>query len=140
MVLADTSAWVWSRRREHPELRRWFDALLVEGQIATCDVVRLELLYGTRSGEEHDRRRVELAALVTCPIGADEWERAVDTQNRIAHLGADHIEVAKWQDIVVAAAAESAGIAVLHYDEDFDWIERVTGQPTRWLAAKGSLG
>jgi len=139
-VLADTSAWIWSRRREHIELRAWFDALLVEGRIATCDVVRLELLYGTRSGEEHDQRRLELAALVTCPIGPDEWERAVDTQNRLAHLGADHAKVAKWQDIVVAAAAESAGIAVLHYDEDFEWIERVTAQPTQWLAAKGSLG
>jgi predicted nucleic acid-binding protein len=137
--LADTSAWIWSRRREYPEVRRGFDALLIEGELAICDVVRLELLYGTRSGEEHDRRRLELSALVNCPIGPDEWERAVETQSRLAHLGADHVKVAKWQDIVVASAAESAGIDVLHYDEDFEWISRVTGQSTRWLAAKGSL-
>lgn len=140
MWLADTSAWIWSRRRAHPNVRQWFDALLVEGEIATCDVVRLELLYGTRSGDEHDRRRLELSALVNCPIGPDEWERAVETQNGLAHLGPDHVKVAKWQDVVVAAAAESAGVGVLHYDADFDWIERVTGQPMRWLAAKGVLG
>jgi len=138
--LADTSAWIWSRRRAHPEVRDWFDARLVAGEIATCDVVRLELLYGTRSGDEHDRRRLELSALVSCPIGPAEWDRAVVTQNRLAHLGPDHAKVAKWQDILVAAAAESAGVGVLHYDEDFDWIERVTGQPMRWLAAKGTLG
>jgi predicted nucleic acid-binding protein len=138
--LADTSAWIWSRRRAHPEVRDWFDARLVAGEIATCDVVRLELLYGTRSGDEHDRRRLELSALVSCPIGPVEWVRAVVTQNRLAHLGPDHVKVAKWQDIVVAAAAESAGVGVLHYDEAFDWIERVTGQPMRWLAAKGTLG
>jgi predicted nucleic acid-binding protein len=140
VVLADTSAWIWSRRRQQPEVRRWFDRLLVEGEIATCDIVRLELLFGTRSGEEHDRRRLELSALATCPIGPDEWRRALETQNRLAHLGADHVKVAKWQDLVVASAAESAGIPVLHYDEDYDWIQRVTGQPTQWLAAKGALG
>jgi len=140
VLLADTSAWIWSRRADHPELRRWFDHQLVEGEIATCGVVQLELLYGTRSGEEHDRRRLELAALVTCPIGPNEWERAIEIQNRLAHLGADHVKAAKLQDIAIAAAAESAGVEVLHYDADFDRIHEVSGQATRWLAPKGSLG
>jgi hypothetical protein len=29
--LADTSAWVWSRRRAYPELRHGFDTALVDG-------------------------------------------------------------------------------------------------------------
>jgi len=137
--LADTSAWVWSRRRAYPELRAWFDDQLVAGEIATCDVVRLELLYGTRTGDEHGRRRDELAALVSCPIGAEQWERAIAIQGALARLGADHVKAAKWQDIVVAAAAESADVSVLHYDKDFDWIVRITGQAMRWLAPTGSL-
>jgi predicted nucleic acid-binding protein len=39
----------------------------------------------------------------------------------------------------IAAAAEAAGLTVLHYDEDFDRIAEVTGQPTRWLADRGGL-
>jgi len=42
-------------------------------------------------------------------------------------------------DLVIAAAAESAGVALLHYDAHFELIERVTGQPMRWLAPKGTL-
>ncbi len=28
---------------------------------------------------------------------------------------------------------------VLHYDADFDVIAEITGQPTRWIAPRGSL-
>jgi predicted nucleic acid-binding protein len=42
-------------------------------------------------------------------------------------------------DLVIAAAAESAGIPVLHYDHDHDLISAVTGQATRWLVPRGSL-
>ena len=72
-------------------------------------------------------------------IGPDQWERAIDVQGDLARLGPDQVKVARWQDLLVAAAAESAGVAVLHYDDDFEWIQRVTGQPMRWLAPRGSL-
>lgn len=42
-------------------------------------------------------------------------------------------------DLLVAAAAEAAGVTVLHYDEDFDRIAAVTGQATEWSAPRGSL-
>ena len=35
--------------------------------------------------------------------------------------------------------AEAAGVAILHYDEDYDRIAAITGQPTQWLAPAGSL-
>lgn len=139
MLLADSSAWIWSRRRGYPELRTWFDERLEEAEIATCDLVRLELLFGTRSADEHRQRRQELDALDTCPITPREWRRAIEVQGALAELGPDHQEVAKPADLVVAAAAEAAGVELLHYDEDFDWIARVTRQPIRWLASPGTL-
>lgn len=40
---------------------------------------------------------------------------------------------AKPVDHVIAAAAELAGLALLHYDDDFDRIAQVTGQTaTGW--------
>jgi predicted nucleic acid-binding protein len=45
----------------------------------------------------------------------------------------------KHPDLLIAAAAEAADVAVLHYDEDYDRIAAITGQPTRWLAPKGTL-
>ena len=42
-------------------------------------------------------------------------------------------------DLVIAAAAEAAGLSVLHYDSDYDRIAAVTNQPTEWIAPLGSL-
>ncbi len=42
-------------------------------------------------------------------------------------------------ELLVAAAAEDRGLVVLHYDTDFDVIGRVTGQPTQWVSAAGSI-
>jgi len=41
-------------------------------------------------------------------------------------------------DLLIAAAAEAAGLTVLHYDSDFDLVAEVTGQPTEWVVPKGS--
>ena len=42
-------------------------------------------------------------------------------------------------DLVVAAAAERAGLVLLHYDHDFDLIAAVTGQPTEWVVPRGTV-
>lgn len=137
--LADTSAWVWSRKAGSTELRDEFDTALVDGELATCDMVRLELLYSARNATEFADLRAELGALTDCPIGKPEWGRALWVYGQLSARGGAHQRSLKHPDLLIAAAAESAGIAVLHYDEDYDRIAEITGQPTRWLAAKGSL-
>ena len=137
--LADTSAWVWSRRRAYPELRHAFDAALVDGELATCDMVRLELLYSARDPVEFAEIRDELAVLPDCPIGKQHWERALSVYEQLSLRGGLHQRSVKHPDLLIAVAAEAAGVAVLHYDEDYDRIAEITGQPTRWLAPAGSL-
>ena len=36
-------------------------------------------------------------------------------------------------DLIIAAAAELAGLTVLHPDKDFEIIAAITGQPLEWL-------
>jgi predicted nucleic acid-binding protein len=137
--LADTSAWIWTRVVAG-ELRKEFDEAIVEGAVATCDMVRLELLYSARNASEFRALRSELAALPDCPIAKEQWERALEVYEELAHRGGLHHRAVKHADLVIASAAEAAGVAVLHYDEDFERIAAVTGQPARWLAQRGSLG
>ena len=138
MELADTSAWVWTRT-VGGELRTKFDEATIEGHIATCDMVRLELLYSARHAAEFTSLRSELDALANCPIGTDEWQRALEVYERLAHQGGLHHRAVRHPDLLIAAAAESAGVAVLHYDQDYDRIASITGQAVRWLAPRGSL-
>jgi predicted nucleic acid-binding protein len=137
--LADTSAWSWSRRRGYLELRYAFDRALVDGELATCDMVRLELLHSARSPTEFAEIREELAALPDCPIGTEQWKRALQVYEQLSARGGASQRSVKHPDLLIAAAAEAADAAVLHYDEDYDRIAAITGQPTRWLAPKGTL-
>ena len=138
MQLADTSAWSWTRAIGG-ELRRGFDEALVDGELATCDMVRLELLHSTQNATEFRSLRRDLQALAHCPIGKAQWERALDVYEELARQGGLHHRAVKHPDLLIAAAGEAAGVEILHYDEDYDRIAAVTGQPVRWLAPRGSL-
>ena len=139
MELADTSAWSWTRVVAG-ELRQEFDEAVVEGEVATCDMVRLELLYSAQSESELRALGNDLEALLDCPIGKEQWERALEVYEELAHRGGLHHRTVKHADLLIAAAAEAAGVAVLHYDEDYDRIAAITGQEVRWIAQRGSLG
>ena len=137
MELADTSAWVISGRDD--ELRHEFDGRIESGDLAICDMVKLELLVGARNAREFSEKRLELELLPRCPIRPTEWRRVIDVYEQLARQRGSHQRRVTHPDLVIAAAAEAAGVGLLHYDEDFDAIAAVTGQPTRWIAARGSV-
>jgi predicted nucleic acid-binding protein len=135
--LADTSAWHLALRR--PDLRASFNSQMIRGLIGTCAMVSLELLQGARNGREFDERRMQFDELPQYPIAAREWRRALDVYRTLAHQGGSHQRSVGHADLLIAAAAESAGVELLHYDEDFERIAAITGQPTRWIAPRGTL-
>jgi predicted nucleic acid-binding protein len=112
---------------------------LVEGRIATCDMVRLELLHSARDGQEFGEIADELSALPDCPLGKAEWERAIWTYARLADQSPAVHRSVKHPDLLIAAAAEASGLRLVHYDRDYEAIAQVTGQPVRWLAEPGTL-
>ena len=135
MLLADTSAWIRSRRSDEQGLRRRFDELLVEGEVAICDMVQLELLASTRNAAEFEELAGDLDALPQVPIEPAHWRRGLWVYGELARQGGAHQRSVKHPDLLIAAAAEAAGLAVLHYDEDYDRIAQITGQRCQWLAA-----
>lgn len=140
MELADTTAWAWSNRDDLPELRADFDSRLERGEVAVCDMVRFELLYSARNAREYEWSSLRLLAFPECPITEEAWKRALWVYGELAKKGGAHQRSVQHADLLIAATAELAGVPVLHYDEDYDRIAAVTGQPTRWLAPRGSLG
>jgi len=78
-----------------------------------------------------------LASLRHCQTTATEIRRARQVQIDLAAAG--HQRGVKPADLLIAAAAEAAGLPILHYDHDYDRIAAVTGQRVCWIAAPGSL-
>jgi len=139
MVLADTSAWFLSRRPDAVPAKQVLDELLLAAQIAICDMVRFELVYSSRNADEMAAVLTNLEALFDCPVGKPQWDRALTVYWRLAQQGGAHHRSVGHQDLLIAAAAEAAGATVLHYDENFDRIAAITGQPTSWIVPRGSL-
>ena len=121
----------------HPTVKAVLEPLLVEGHLATCAVTNLELLFSARSGAEWDMVREQLQGLPTLPLTPTVCTRAIEVQGMLWH--SDMVRAVGIPDLLIAAAAEVAGLSVLHYDPDFDRVAAVTGQESRWVVAAGSV-
>jgi predicted nucleic acid-binding protein len=131
--LVDTSV---LGRAHQDEVGTRLEELARNGQMCTCRLIDLEVVHGSRARDVADIID-ERRALPLAPIDASVMDRAVQVAGGLARAGR-HRE-AKPVDLVVAAAAEAAGLSVLHYDADYDRIAAVTNQPTEWIAPAGTL-
>lgn len=129
VFLADTSAW---RRAARDEIRSDWLAALRSNQIATCPIVMLELLYGTREREEFNTLEQGLRALRDIPVTRSITQAAITALRKLAAEGAGRHRVTP-SDAVIAACAQDAGIGVLHCDRHFDRLAEVMSFESRWL-------
>ena len=106
------------------------------GQMWTCRLIDLEVIYGSRARAVPGVIR-ERFALPLAPIDAAIMDRAAQVAGLLARTGQHR--GAKPVDLVIAAAAEAADLAILHYESDYDRIATVTHQPTEWIAPAGTL-
>jgi len=136
VFIADSSAWA---RAHHPRLRTAWAAALRSGQIATCPIVNLELLHSTRDGAGFDQLGADLAQLRDVPITRSVTNAALQAFRQLAHTQPLFHRSIKLPDLLVAAAAQDAGLGVLHYDEDFDTLAGVLNFESRWISRRGSL-
>ena len=72
-------------------------------------------------------------------MDAAVWRRAREVYRELGARPGMVQRRVKHADLLIAAAAELAGMTLLHYDSDYDTIAALTGQPTRWAASRGSL-
>jgi predicted nucleic acid-binding protein len=122
LILIDTSAWIeFLRDTGSPVCQRVDD--LLDGAVATCDPIRMEVLAGARD-ERHlnDLRRL-LARASVLPTRATDYEQAAALYRTCRRSGET---VRKLIDCLIAATAIRAGIPVLHADADFAALARQT--------------
>lgn len=135
IFIADKS--VWARAEQEGIRDEWTRALLA-GQIVTCQITMLELLFSARFGEEFVQLREELGGLEVLPTTPETFTTAFDALSALAAVSHGNHRVAP-PDALVAATAHDAGVGVLHYDHDFDKLATVLNFDSRWVAPAGTL-
>jgi predicted nucleic acid-binding protein len=131
--LVDTSVLT---RLGHPAVRTAVEAVTAAGQIGRAGISDLEVGFSARNVSEWSRLTAALSAFPLIETEAVHVRRARQVQRLLASRG---LRGRKVPDLLIAAAAEEAGLILLHYDVDFELIARVTGQPCTWIVASGSI-
>ncbi len=130
----DTSALILAAR--DPAVAADLEVALERDEVAITEAVLLEYLNGARSMAEYDRFGSALRATRILATDTAAWSRALAVHRRLAGSGAGHQRSVRIVDLLIAAVAEGSGHPVVHFDEDYDRIARLTGQPTRWVLAR----
>lgn len=133
--LADKSAL--ARLRTQAPVREALDPLMLEGEVATCGIVDLEVLYSASSPRNYRDTADSLNGLPRAPLDESCVKRALEVQAMLAKRS-QHRAV-PLPDLLIAACAERAGLTVLHYDADFERIAKMTGQAVQWVVPRGSV-
>jgi predicted nucleic acid-binding protein len=129
--LVDKSALV--RLDQSTDAPAWADRIQ-RGLVRITTLTRLEVGFSARSAVDVRLGRQQ-PPVVLMPVEyltpAIE-ERAEEVQGLLAERG--HHRAVAVPDLLIAAAAELAGLTVLHLNRDFELIADVTGQTAEQLA------
>ena len=132
--LGDTSALA---RIAQPQIALRLGPLLESGLVARCSPTDLEAGFSSMSPASHRAMRDLRSTWPFVAMDQPVLDRAVEVQDALADRSQQR--GAKIADLLIAAAAEAAGLVLLHYDRDFDLIAAITGQPAEWIVPAGSV-
>lgn len=133
LLLLDTSVWARSlRRRGAEDLKAAVADALREGRIATCWVVKTELLVGARDSTAFDVLSVQFSAIPDVPITGAVWADAAKLGYSLRRQGL----VVSIPDLLIAQCAIASGRLLWHADGDFERISQLSSLQTRdWRSA-----
>ncbi|MBS1861238.1 MAG: PIN domain nuclease [Actinobacteria bacterium] len=125
MILLDSSAWVeFLRATGSPVHLQVRSALEEEADLASTDVVVMEILAGARDGKDRDQLRRLLYGLRFLPVeGPTDYEVAAELYRACRRAGETP---RKLTDCLIAAVAIRNGAELLCRDADFLTIARHT--------------
>ena len=107
----------------------------MSGKLWTCRVIDLEVVHASLARDVAELV-VERRALPEAPLTPAVMDRTLIVAGLLAVHGTQR--GATPADSMIAAAAESAGLVLFHYD-DYERLAVVMGQPTEWIAPPGTL-
>jgi predicted nucleic acid-binding protein len=105
--------------------------------VLVCDLIVLELVRLTPNESRAREVSERLDAFESVPMGVGLWGRARELQTLLAANGS-HRRVPPV-DLLIAAAAEQAGVTLVHYDRDYERLAQVCALQHRWFVPDGAL-
>lgn len=131
-VLADTSAWMQSRK--DAKARDLLLAAIERGEVRWCWPVRYELMVDARGSDGIAAVERTLDGLREVPLDRSVQRAVLTTMRELAADGSHGAHRFPLTDLTVAAAAQHAGIAILHFDKHLERLADHLGVESHWIA------
>ena len=116
-VLVDSSVWIEGLSLRAPEkLRVTLRALIEANRAVVTEMIRLEVMVGTRSDDEFAEFRADFDALRCLKTDPAHWLKAEELSILLVRRGAR----VPPSDLLIAAVALAHAMPVWHADKDFE--------------------
>jgi predicted nucleic acid-binding protein len=131
--LVDTSVLT---RIARPQVQSALEPLMWSGSIARAGISDLEIGFSARHETEWDRLAGAINSFPLIETTKSHVRRALQVQRLLIER---NLIGPRIPELLVAAAAESLGLVLLHYDANFDLVTKATGQPSAWVVPAGEI-
>ena len=118
MILVDSSVLIdYFRGTVSPQTDK-LDTLLGQRELATSDLVMVEVLQGFSSDRDFNQARKLLASLAYLELGGQEV--AIQAARNFRTLRGLGVTIRKTIDTLIATQCIESGVSLLYTDRDFD--------------------
>lgn len=131
-VLADTSAWMQARRDNRA--RDLLLGAIERGDVRWCWPVRYELTVDARGSDGIAAVERTLESLREVPVDRGVQRAVLATMRELAAGGSHGAHRFPLTDLAVAAAAQDAGIGVVHFDQHLERLGEHLGVEAHWIS------
>lgn len=131
-VLADTSAWMQARRDS--KTRSLLLGAVERGDVCWCWPVRYELMVDARGPEGIAAVERTLESLREIPVDRGVQRTILATMRELTATGSHGAHRYPLADLAVAAAAQGAGIDILHFDQHLERLGDHLGVGAYWAS------
>ncbi|MPZ27996.1 MAG: PIN domain-containing protein [Micromonosporaceae bacterium] len=126
MIVVDTSVWIdFFAGRDTPQVAYLLDRLdLGDEEVALTDLVLTEILQGLRTDHEVQRVDARMSVFEVLRLGdLSDFRRAAALYRAARRRG---VTIRRTSDCLIAAVCVREQVPLLHADNDFDHLARVT--------------
>jgi predicted nucleic acid-binding protein len=131
-VLADTSAWMQARR--DASARELLLAAIERGEVRWCWPVRYELMVDARGSDGIAAIERTLDTLREVPLDRSVQRAVLSLMRELAADGSHGAHRFPLTDLTVAAAAQHAGVDILHFDQHLERLGGHLGVEAHWIS------
>jgi predicted nucleic acid-binding protein len=131
-VLADTSAWMQARRDSR--VRDLLLGAIERGDVCWCWPVRYELMVDARGSDGIAAVERTLESLREVPVDRSVQRAVLAIMRELATGGSHGAHRFPLTDLTVAAAAQDAGVGMLHFDQHLERLGDHLGVDSHWIS------